>query len=132
MRLVYEGRVAVVCSDEIIKEVTAVFLELAGACDGRLHGPLRAVARLLLRAIHCSPPNDVAAIRVCRDPDDDKFVACAIAGSADFILTRNSADFEGVEKAVRELYGLDIRVRSPFQFYVELRTDSSSTAFRMR
>jgi putative PIN family toxin of toxin-antitoxin system len=28
---------------------------------------------------------------ICTDPDDDKFIACAIAASADFIVTGDSA-----------------------------------------
>ena len=32
---------------------------------------------------------------ICTDPDDDKFIACAIAASADFIVTGDSALCDG-------------------------------------
>jgi len=32
-------------------------------------------------------------IYACKDPDDDKFLECAIAASADYIITGNKKDF---------------------------------------
>lgn len=40
--------------------------------------------------------------RICRDPDDDKFITCAVSASADFIVTgdRDLLDL-GIYKSVR-------------------------------
>jgi putative PIN family toxin of toxin-antitoxin system len=46
---------------------------------------------------------------ICTDPDDDKFIACAVAGSADFIVTGDSALYEvGKYRSVRIIKAFDL------------------------
>lgn len=45
---------------------------------------------------------DHAPVEVCRDPDDDKFFACAVAGSADYIVSEDEdiltiGEYQGVK-----------------------------------
>lgn len=40
-------------------------------------------------------------LRACRDPEDDKFLACACAGGAGFVVTGNARHFPGVFRGVR-------------------------------
>jgi uncharacterized protein len=42
------------------------------------------IALVAAKAEVCSP---IPIRRVCRDPDDDKFIACALGGEADVIVT---------------------------------------------
>ena len=57
-------------------------------------------------------PQDVPAI--CRDPDDDKFLACAVAARADYVVT------EDKDLLVLENCG-DIRICQPAEFVVLLQ-----------
>jgi len=47
--------------------------------------------------------------RVSRDPDDDKFLACAIAGRADYVVSGDQHLLEIGEYK-------DVRILTPFQF----------------
>ena len=45
---------------------------------------------------------DHAPVEACRDPDDDKFFACAVAGNADYIVSEDEdilaiAEYQGVK-----------------------------------
>lgn len=45
---------------------------------------------LAARAVFVEP---VSGVQVCSDPDDDKFVALAVAANAAYIITGNAKDF---------------------------------------
>jgi len=45
----------------------------------------------------------------CKDPDDDKFISCAVSASADFLVTGDSALYDvGKHKAVKIIRALDL------------------------
>jgi putative PIN family toxin of toxin-antitoxin system len=77
------GSVEVVLSREIIEEYVRVGEELAGQFPGVDLGPaleLLAVSTTLVDSAQLRQP-------VSRDPDDDKFLACALAAGADCVVS---------------------------------------------
>lgn len=48
--------------------------------------PLERVLTLFEEAVVVEPTEDV---RVCRDPDDDKFFACALAAGAEYVVSED-------------------------------------------
>ena len=99
------GRVSLVVSPAILDEYRRVAQELEDA-----KGDLGAAPILVLLAAGAEvidAPELPAA--VARDPDDDKFLACALAGSADVIV---SGDLD--LQALRSW--CDVRILSPRQF----------------
>ncbi len=54
-------------------------------------------------------------VKVCADPDDDKFLATAIAGKADYLVTGDVADLLSLEKF------RDVSIISPRTFVSLLR-----------
>ena len=78
-----DGKVEIVLSREIVEEYVRVGEELADRFPGVDLGPalelLAASATLVV-----APP---LAEPVCRDPDDDKFLACALAAGADYVVS---------------------------------------------
>ncbi|MCY3969292.1 MAG: putative toxin-antitoxin system toxin component, PIN family [Acidobacteria bacterium] len=78
-----DGRAEVVLSQEIIEEYVRVGEELAGRFPGVDLGPaleLLAVSTTLVDSTQLPEP-------VSRDPDDDKFLACALAAGADCVIS---------------------------------------------
>jgi len=62
------------------------------------------VARLMrgLRQFAVIPPSALAVYGVASDPDDDKFLACAVEGGADYLVTGDHGllalgEYEGVQ-----------------------------------
>ncbi len=102
-RLVFElaDRYVIVVSPEVVSEIMAVlyrptlrrrFPQMAD--PPRLDEVIRLVAEAEL--LH---PSETP--RVCRDTGDDKFFACALAGQADYIVTKDEdilavGDYEGI------------------------------------
>lgn len=78
-----EGRVALVLSPEILDEYRRVGHVLANRYPGVDLSPFLALAASHAEIV-AAPP---FATAVCRDPDDDMFLACAVAGRADAIVT---------------------------------------------
>ena len=91
---------------ELMSNATATeFYEVVGRPELRRRFPhigdpphIDAVLELLTGAEVLPPPPPVT---VCRDPDDDKFFACAITGGADYIVSEDQdilaiAEYEGV------------------------------------
>lgn len=78
------GRFTVVASPALIDEYFRVlaYPEIASLIYPEL---LRAFQNQLLADIELVDPPETP--RVCRDPDDDKVIAAAIYGLADFVLT---------------------------------------------
>lgn len=81
-------RYQMVISPEIIREVLDVLHR--SSLRGRFPQiDDRALARALSALAGAEivlPPEEV---RVCRDPNDDKFFACAVAGQADYIVSED-------------------------------------------
>ena len=78
-----DGVIDVVVSREIVREYVRVGERLSERFPGVALGPaldlVAAVAELV-----AAPPLPSA---VCRDPDDDKFLACAMAANAKYIVS---------------------------------------------
>ena len=78
-----DGRAEVVLSRDIIEEYVRVGEELASRFQGVDLGPaleLLAVSTTLVDSTQLPEP-------VSRDPDDDKFLACALAAGADCVIS---------------------------------------------
>lgn len=93
------ARFTVVCSDQLLDEYEQV---LSRPYIHKLIYPesLRAFRNYLIDAIDLIELSAFPA--VCRDPDDDKVIATAIQGQADYLLT---ADEDILAPAVRQLLG---------------------------
>lgn len=78
-----DGRIEVVVSAEILEEYVRVGDELAGRFPGVDLGPaleLLAVSSTLV----ATPPLEQS---ISEDPDDDKFLACAVAAKARYVVS---------------------------------------------
>ena len=99
------GLVRLVTSPEILEEYRRVGRRLANEFPEVEFDPWLELLTL------SSIPVDAPALpeQVCRDPDDDKFLACAIAGSANIVVSG--------DKALRKTSGYaGISVLTPREF----------------
>jgi uncharacterized protein len=83
-----EGRIGLVLSPPILSEYREAGLELETK-----YGPTHFdsfVSLLLVHAELVDAPANLAT-QVCSDPDDDKFLACALVSSAKVIISGDSA-----------------------------------------
>lgn len=80
------GRISVLASQEIINEYRAIVQRLS---KKRNVDVTRLLERLLMLVdyVMVSP----LPIQVCDDPDDDKFIAAAVAGRAKYLVTGDRA-----------------------------------------
>ena len=78
-----DGRIQILISEEIIEEYRRVGELLSKQFPGIEFAPA-----LQLLAIHAEfvRPKKLAA-QVCEDPDDDKFLECAISGNSNLIVS---------------------------------------------
>lgn len=78
-----DRRIQILISEEIIEEYRRVGELLANNFSSIEFGPI-----LRLLAIHAEfiRPKKLTA-QVCEDPDDDKFLECAVSGNSDFIVS---------------------------------------------
>ena len=83
----------------ILKELEAVLLKKLSATRGETRQVLRILAEAISVLVH--PTHPVSGI--CRDPDDDHILSCAIAASADYLVTGDSDLLE-----LREFRGIRI------------------------
>lgn len=81
------GKVQLVISPEILAEYQRVGTELATDFPGVDLAPTLELLALTAEVVMAPPLSE----RVCTDPDDDKFLACALAGSAGIICTGDKA-----------------------------------------
>ena len=91
-RLLFElsDRYVIVLSPDIITEIVSVLYRpaLRKRFPQMADPPqLGQVLRLFEQAEVVEPAEDVS---VCRDPNDDKFFACALAGRAQYIVTEDN------------------------------------------
>lgn len=87
-RLADDGAVEFAVSPQVWSEYEEVFAR-------RKFAPIHARAKLLLREFRACAIDVVPAqaVRVCPDPDDDKFLECALAARADCLITGNGRHF---------------------------------------
>jgi putative PIN family toxin of toxin-antitoxin system len=78
-----DGTVEMVLSREIIEEYVRVGEELAKRFHGVDLGPALELVAATATLVASPPLEDP----VSRDPDDDKFVACAVAAEIEFIVS---------------------------------------------
>ena len=76
------GRVQVCATAAIVEEYNEVVAEMIERKQGRLRRDMLApfIARLKL-------VEPVSSVAVCRDPDDDKFISCAVDAGAKYIVS---------------------------------------------
>ncbi|MBI4676689.1 MAG: putative toxin-antitoxin system toxin component, PIN family [Elusimicrobia bacterium] len=102
-----DGTVELVLSPAIVAEYELVLsrrkFRLSPPFVGTILGSLRKVAAVIV-------PSE--PIRACKDPSDDKFLECAVASGAAFLITGNQRHFPG---HLRE-----VRVVSPAAFLREM------------
>ncbi|MHB8376508.1 MAG: putative toxin-antitoxin system toxin component, PIN family [Dehalococcoidia bacterium] len=94
----------IVLSPEIVREILEVLYRpaLRQRFPQLAPPPLEQVLALIEEAEVVEPRGEV---KVCRDPGDDKFFACALAGDAEYIVSEDNdilavESYEGV-KTVR-------------------------------
>jgi putative PIN family toxin of toxin-antitoxin system len=75
-------RFILVVSDEIVKEIFEVLSRPKFAFSA---GEINELGDLIFeKAIVCNPQNRV---QICSDPSDNKFIECAVAGEADYLVS---------------------------------------------
>jgi putative PIN family toxin of toxin-antitoxin system len=100
-----QGRLDIATSPEILEEYSRVVLELAA---GFQEIDPHAILSLIMIESHLTTAAPLPH-QVCDDPDDDKFLACAIASGARIIVSG--------DKALRRVTGYQgISVLSPRDF----------------
>lgn len=81
------GQVEIVVSAEILDEYRRVGIELSEEYPTVDLTPFLELLISHASVVHAPPLDE----RVCSDPDDDKFVACALAGRSKFICSGDKA-----------------------------------------
>ncbi len=121
-----DGKVDVVLSPEIVEEYVRVGEELAARFGVDLDPALELVAASALLV-----PSRPLAESVSRDPDDDKFLACAIAAGVEYIVSgdRDLLDvspYEGVE-VLRPRDFVDSQLYSPSEIHLLVAEDEETS-----
>lgn len=85
--LVYEGRLALIISRPIMKEIRRILnypklKKLHGRSAGEIDRFLETLERIALIT-----PGRLSIKAVAEDPSDDKYLVCALEGEADFIIS---------------------------------------------
>jgi len=93
-----DGKIDLVVSPDIVEEYRRVGEELAARFTGVSLAPL--LALLVMTAEIIEPPG--LPEQISKDPDDDKFIACALAGDCQFIISGDKdllevSGYQGVE-----------------------------------
>jgi len=94
----------------ILKELEAVLLKKLSATKGETRQVLRILAEAISALVQ--PARPISGI--CRDPDDDNILSCAIAASADYLVTGDSDLLE-----LREFRGTQIVAPRDFELLLE-------------
>jgi len=83
LRACAEGRLRLFCTDQIRREISLILRNIrAGEDYRRLVEEILAVATEVFVQAHLSVVRD--------DPDDDKFLECALAAGADYLVSSDS------------------------------------------
>ena len=93
-----DGRVRIVASAEILEEYRRVGEELSEKFPGVDLEPFLALLAVEAEIILAPELTE----RVCEDPDDDKFLACALAGRCKVVVSgdkqlRKTSGYRGIE-----------------------------------
>jgi len=93
-----QGQLTLLSSPEIIEEYVAIGERLRRSYPGVDPG---AVLALIVHHARLVEPR-VLDKQVCTDPDDDKFIACALGGGGKYVVSGDRAllavkEYEGVE-----------------------------------
>jgi putative PIN family toxin of toxin-antitoxin system len=101
-----QGRLTLCLSKEIISEYTDV-LNRMGLANQK---ELKEILSLFARGLHSIFAGKTPALKVVKDdPDDDKFIECAVALKANYIISG--------DKALREVSEyMGIKISSPKEF----------------
>ncbi len=91
------GDFKLLASPEIFDEYRRVFADLAKRHPGVEVGAILEIIELNCELVNAKPVHGV-----CKDPDDDKFIAVALAGGAEFIVSGDKALLDvGVHQNVK-------------------------------
>ncbi len=82
LALCFTAAITPYVTDAMVAEYERVVLEMRKRSSREV--PREALEAFLLRAERMT---DVADVRVCRDPDDDKFIECAVSAKASYIVS---------------------------------------------
>ena len=116
LQLFYGGRIDLLVSNPILTEYEEVLRRPKfGFSPPHID---RFLQRIRSAARHVTPSVKVA---VCKDPDDDRFLECALAGHADTLVTGNKRHFPA-----REFEGIPIL--NAAEFLAQFAVDSSLTS----
>ena len=93
-----DGTLTVLLSVEILHEYQRVGELLAAQHEGVDLEPFLALAAMTAQVLDAPDLPEA----VCQDPDDDKFLACALAGAASVVISgdkglRNASGWNGIE-----------------------------------
>jgi uncharacterized protein len=92
------GRVQLIGSPYIFKEFEQVLIKKISVTKKEA----RDASRLIAEDTHVMVDPAETVTGICRDPDDDAILACALAGEADYLVTGNAdllalKSFEGTQ-----------------------------------
>ena len=85
MRMWRDGEIVLCVSPPIVAEYRRVLAKFG------FHRELAEMERRVAARRHCEMAGETPDLRVVSDPDDDKFVECAVALSAGFIVSGDRA-----------------------------------------
>lgn len=97
LEIVAENKVSAWATPEIIEEYEEIVREMIDRKHGTLH---RDILSPFISKLSVIDP--VSKLKVCRDPDDDKFIECAVDAKAMYIVSGDRdlldiEDFDGIE-----------------------------------
>ena len=92
------GRFQLIGSPYIFKELEQVLIKKFSVTRNEA----RDASRLIAEATHLIVDPTETVTGICRDPDDDAILACALAGEADYLVTGDAdllvlKSFEGIQ-----------------------------------
>lgn len=82
LKTIVAGKVSAFVTVEIIEEYIKVFDEMISRKNGHMDNRFLATLIYSMNIIEA-----VSSVCVSRDPDDDKFISCALDADADFIVS---------------------------------------------
>lgn len=116
LRLEHKGLCQIVVSIPIVDEwmytITEHGIE-AGKTLQDMKKPYVEIARCLSRCERVTPQQKV---ELSKDPEDNKFIECAIEGNASYIITSDYSDLHSIKDPIINKNKEVVRVVSPGQF----------------
>lgn len=84
LEAVKSGKILAYATPEILTEYKEIIQEMIDRKQGNFSADKFS---LFTDKIHMIEDENVNIEAICRDPDDDKFIACAVAGDAQYIVS---------------------------------------------